>query len=192
MLNILTKSCRILNDTISTRLPIHLGLLELLLFELGRMFKEQFYLQTMYKAIFLLAYYGLFRIGELTLSAHVIKAVNINMGINKNKILIVLYTSKTHGHESHSQIIKIPEIETNHSNKHKTRHFCPFTTIRKYINIRGNYKCSSEQFFIFRDRMPVRAVHVRSTLKHMLNSLGLDTKVCNTTHNHFALEGVQI
>ena len=62
MLHILSRSCRLLNDRILTRLPIHLSLLELLLFELSRQFKSQYYLEVMCKAIFSLAYYELFRI----------------------------------------------------------------------------------------------------------------------------------
>ena len=94
MLNILTKLCRMLNDRFRPRLPIHLKLLEMLLFEIGREFKTQSYLENLYKTIFILAYYRMFRIGELTYSPHVIKAKDINVGVNKNKLLIVLYTSK--------------------------------------------------------------------------------------------------
>ena len=57
---------------------------------------EQPYLLVLYEAIFCLAYYGLMRIGELTEGDHPIKAKDIHIGVNKDKILLVLYTSKTH------------------------------------------------------------------------------------------------
>ena len=55
-LNSLVSSCRNLNDRISTRLPIHYKLLELLLFELSRIFETQPFLECLYKTIFIIAY----------------------------------------------------------------------------------------------------------------------------------------
>ena len=61
----------------------------------------------MYQAVFSLAYYGMMRVGELTYSQHCLKAGDLHVAHNKNKILVVLYTSKTHGLESRPQKIKI-------------------------------------------------------------------------------------
>ena len=56
----LVKACKIQNDIIQIRIPIKFGLLELILFEIERMFgNNQPYLETMYKALFSLGYYGL-------------------------------------------------------------------------------------------------------------------------------------
>ena len=93
-LNTLTKACRKLNDTVRTRLPIHKTLLELILFELERLFSAQPYLECMYKALFSLYYYGLFRAGELAYGPHQLKAKNVQIATNKNKLLFILYTSK--------------------------------------------------------------------------------------------------
>ena len=103
LLSSLVKGCKIENDKVKIRLPIQKGLLEMLLFETERFFNKknaQPYLEYMYKALFCLAYYGMMRIGELTESPHTLKASNIHVGNNKEKILIVLYSSKTHGLES--------------------------------------------------------------------------------------------
>ena len=81
LLNTLTKACRLVNDTVSARLLIKCRLLEMLLFELGRLFEWQPYLHIMYKCLFILAYYGLFRIGELTLSQHSVKAKNMPLNL---------------------------------------------------------------------------------------------------------------
>ena len=59
----LTQSCKLHNDIVLTRLPIHHRLFEALLFELERFFSTQPYLQILYKAIFTLAFYGLMRGG---------------------------------------------------------------------------------------------------------------------------------
>ena len=110
LLSSLVKGCKITNDSVKIRLPIQKGLLEMVLFEVERIFNNgktnQPYLEILYKAIFCLAYYGMMRVGELTLSPHVLKAKNIHIGNNKDKIMMVLYSSKTHGKESRPQHIK--------------------------------------------------------------------------------------
>ena len=105
----LSKACRIINDSVKTRLPIHCSLLELLLFETLRHFGtlNQWYLEVMYKALFAISYYGLVRIGEVIKSQHVIKAKDIHIATNKDKILLVLYSSKTHDKGNRAQKIKI-------------------------------------------------------------------------------------
>ena len=60
----LTQVCRIINDRVAMCLPIQRSLLNLILFEIERLFKNQFYLETLYKVIIALGYYGLFRIGS--------------------------------------------------------------------------------------------------------------------------------
>ena len=70
MLATLTRSCKLLNDPVKIRLPIKMGLLDAILFELERYFDTQPYLQLLYKTAFSLAYYGLMRVGELTTGTH--------------------------------------------------------------------------------------------------------------------------
>ena len=139
LLHTLTKACRLVNDTLRMRLPIHRKLLEVILFELERLFEKQFYLEILYKTIFSLSYYGLFRIGEVTQGPHVIKAKDVSIGRNKNKILITLYTSKTHDVSVHLQTVKIAEIVHSQNDKNM-KFFCPFQLIWTYIKLRGRYK----------------------------------------------------
>ena len=156
MLRSLAKACRIINDKVTTRLPIHGNLLDMILFEVLRYFtkKHQWYLEIMYKTLFALAYYGLMRISELTDSPHVLRARNVHMAANKDKVLLLLYSSKTHDKSSRPQKIKITSSNVDRRNNMKLlkRHFCPFELIRQFINIRGHYELESEQFFIFNDR----------------------------------------
>ena len=70
------------------------------------------------------------------MSPHVLKARNVEIGQNKDKIQLILFTSKTHGLESKPQQIRIsgddaPSIE-NRINSRKC-FFCPFRTTRKYL-----------------------------------------------------------
>ena len=180
-LSVITRSCRILNDSLKIRLPIRIKLLELILFEVERHFRKhnQWYLETMYKTAFLLAYYGMMRVGELTMSPHTAKAKDVSVGSNKDKIMITLFSSKTHGRESKPQHIKITSVE-NLKNSKNDRFFCPFKIARQYFALRGNYLHDNEVFLIFRDRQPVKPSHFRSTLKLMIKKLNLDPDLYNT------------
>ena len=133
--NALMRSCKLVNDTVKTRFPIHIGLLETILFEMEREFHRtsQNYLETLYKALFTLAYYSLMRIRELTQSQHVIKAKDIHIAENKDKIRILLYSSKTHSKESRPQEI---QISAHESTGHRICFFCPFMQLRNYLNVR--------------------------------------------------------
>ena len=101
LLNSLTKACKIKNDIVTTRLPITLGLLEVILFEVPRILPCQPYLCVMYQTLFALAYYGLFRIGELTTGDHSIRGVNVHVSTNKNTILFVLFRQKPTDRKAH-------------------------------------------------------------------------------------------
>ena len=89
-LNSLTKACKLKNGVVHTRLPIYCSLLELILFQVKRIHIDQPYLQSLYLALFTLGYYGLMRVGELTFSKNVVKAANLHMATNKDKLLLVL------------------------------------------------------------------------------------------------------
>ena len=95
----LTQACRLKNDRVSTRLPIQKGLLSIILKQVKSDFHEvgQVYLATLYQALFSTAYFGLFRVGELTTGTHPVLARNMHIGSNKRKMLLLLQTSKTHG-----------------------------------------------------------------------------------------------
>ena len=175
----LAKACRIINDTVRTRLPVHCSLLEMILFEVQRYFssRNQFYLETLYKTMFAIAYYGLMRVGEITRSPHVLRARNVHLAINKDKLLLVLYSSKTHDKSSRPQKIKITSNRNERSGSYVHRYFCPFVLMRRYMHLRGDYETENEQFFIFRDNTLVSAQHLWNVLKLMINNIGLDNKL---------------
>lgn len=118
-------------------------LLEVILFETERYYSDQPYLETLYKAIFSLAYYGLTRIGELSLVGqhcrHTVKALNVHVTLNKNKFLIMLYSSKTRDKESMPQRIIITEDTTSKRKAKSAKFFCPFRLMRAFIKMRGGY-----------------------------------------------------
>ena len=154
LLNTLTGACRVVNDKVMTRLPIKIGFLEILLFETDRIFAKQPFLELLYKTVFAICYYGLLQVGEVARSPHAIKAKNVHIGQNKCKILLILYSSKTHGAETYPQKVKISAMNDSTQFALK-RNFCPFKLMRQYMTIRGNYKNDDEQFFVFSDCSPL-------------------------------------
>ena len=169
LLGSLTQACKIQNDCLRCRLPIQKSLFEQLLFESERLFDQQFYLCCLYKLIFCLAYFGLMLISELVDGDHTVLASYIHIGTNKDKILVILYSSKTHSKANYPQKIKISanRVETE-LNKHFPTFFCPFAIIRMFLSLRGGYVESTEQFFIFKDRTSVKPSQVRSVLRTCL------------------------
>ena len=182
-LGTLTQACKIQNDCLTCRLPIHKTLFEQLLFELERILDQQYYLCAMYKAIFCLAYYGLMRITELVHGDHTLKAKDIYVGQNKDKIMLTLYTSKTHSRAHYPQKIKITANEERREaniKKGNFTFFCPFEIVGTYFRLRGDYAHKNEEFFIFRDRTVVSPSQVRSILRFGLKRLGLEASLYGT------------
>ena len=129
------------------------------------------------------------RISELADSPHAVKAANIHIGINKNKILLVLHSSKTHGKESYPQKIKITALNENglisSANGSQTKGtkeglICPFKIVRSFLQMRGTYVDDDENFFVFRDGSKVTAIQVRNTLRDLLKALSLDSSLYDT------------
>ena len=89
----LVRVCRIRNETVTIRLPIQKPLLHAILREVDRKFlagqQPQIYLGTLYKVIFITAYYGLLRIGEVAKGDHPVLARDVRTGINKKKLLFI-------------------------------------------------------------------------------------------------------
>ena len=156
-------------------MPIHFNLFEMILFELNRYYgATQPYLNITYRALFSIAYYGLMCIGELTASQHSLKAKDMHIASNKNKILVILHSSKMHGKESLPQKIKISD---KCHLKMKKRFFCPFSAVRTYLDICGSYISDTEQLFVLTDKSPITADMARNILRKLLINVNLDPAV---------------
>ena len=174
LLTSLTKACRFQNNLVRTRLPIRQELLGLLLQSIPTIVptSPNEYLVKLYKALLVTAYFGLFRIGELTESPHVVKVSDVHVGVNKDKMMFMLKTSKTHWQDVPPQIVKISrEASSGLDARNDNRVLplcCPFEMLGDYIAVRRRMRMKDEQFFVFRDRSPVTVNHVRSLLKNLL------------------------
>ena len=189
LLNSLTKTCRYVNDYVRTRLPIQKGLCGLIINFIENYHQElnQPYLAIMYMSLFTSAYYRLLRVGELTTGDHVIKVSDVHMSDNKNKVLFVLHTSKTHWKDNKPQLVKITSVPSkyNWSSKHQLKidsniNFCPYQLVHRYICNRWTFRSPNEPFFIFKDHTPVKPTHVQNTLHFALTSLGFDAQKYGT------------
>ena len=114
-------------------------------------------------------YFGMFHIGEMTYSQHVVKARDVHVATNKPKILFILHSSKTHGKGDKPQIIKLTG-----SALLKYNPLCPFSRLIDYIDVRKKFVHDSEQFFVFRDQSVVTPTHFRKLLKDLLIRAQLD------------------
>ena len=169
LFNSLISACRELNDITDDRLPIQKQLLQTILFELNRMFvdkENRLFLILLYRTAFLILYYGLMRIGEITEGPHVLKAANVHEARNKKQYLFLLYSSKTHGKGDRPQRITISQDLTSD--------YCPVKEINKYVSLRPPYFNNSDQFLVFQDSTAVKPNDVRQVLKKILRRLGLN------------------
>ena len=134
LLSALTRACRLKNDVLQTRLPIKKGMLRILLKEIANYFlsceSNQVYLANLYMTIFATAYYGMFRISELTSGTHPVRACDVHLAVNKKKFLFVLLTSKTHGKGNKLQKIRISENPTRMGNLTNT--WYPYELLTNY------------------------------------------------------------
>ena len=153
----LTRACRVVNDMVRTRLPIKKSTLTNILTGVQQQFAEQPYLNRLYSAIFSTTYFGLFRVGEITKSPHVVLAEDVLAALNKEKIQFTLHSSKTHGKNTLPQKIKISSTSSSTAGvDEKERNiFCLYKLLREYIKVRPKICDDVEQFFVFSDRSPV-------------------------------------
>ena len=179
LLSSLTKACKYRNDRVTTRLPIHKKLLYLILAALEELLEDQPYLYKLYLALFTSSYYGMLRIGEVLTGDHPVKAWDVHLADNKKKLLFILRTSKTHWTDSHPQLIKIiGTLLLNVPLSLESQKFCPFEAVREYIRIQPKIRSVvSKPFFVFSDRTPVKAAHVRKLLKDSIDRINLDSSL---------------
>ena len=131
------------------------------------------YLALLHSAIITAAYFGTLRIGEVTQGEHILLAKNVHIGINKNKIMFILRSSKTHCEGDLPQIIKISGEKNKQGNRSNyPKRYCPFVILSDYMKARPRAASPDEQFFIFRDCTPVKPEQTRQHLKNTLKRLG--------------------
>ena len=180
LLNSLTKACKLQNDSIRIRLPIHKQLLHVILNQIIKTYQGQIYLKRLYLALLSTAYYSMFRVGEITKGTHVVLASDVHIGVNKKKILFLLRSSKMHGKHTKPQVVKITATASRQKSLTSSKEsdkFCPFAILWNYVNIHKGFTSNQEQFFVFHDRSPVTPQNFNKVLKYTLKSVGIDYRL---------------
>ena len=147
-------------------------------------YRNQPFLGKLFLALFSTAYFGLFRVGELTAGSHPVLATDVHIAQNKKKVLFILRTSKTHTMGNRPQQIKIASKD-----RHKycrsgvsvdeQGFLCPYNILRNYLRVRGPARHLHEPFFVFSDHSPVMPVQFRVCLKTVLEFIGFDATLYN-------------
>ena len=123
--------------------------------------------------VFAAVFYGMLRIGEVTTGDHPIEAADVHIRENKNKLLFMLQTLKTHWNNARPQLVKITQLQVFKSGK-----ACPFRILKKFIEVHPSCRAvNSEPFFIMADRSPVRLQQVRNLLRTLFQCLDLNHMV---------------
>ena len=180
-----TTVCRVVNDQVTSCLPIQRLLLQSILYRTQVHYSDlgQIYLCKLYRALFASVYFGLLRVDKITSGSHPVFATDVQIAQNKKKIKFVLHTSKTHWKDSEPQIVIIKNIkdksEKQSENLKNTvpmshQSICPYSILREHVNERPSCKSLTEPFFVFRDRTPVSPKNVRDSLHLMLKLSGFD------------------
>ena len=158
----LTRACRLKNDAISARMPIQRGMLSIVLKQIEKAFKAQPYLAQLYRCIFSTMYFGLLRVSEVASGPemHPVKAVDVHIGENKKKFLLILRTSKTHWKNNAPQLVKITATKCHSHVKNKPMKDaklddsgilpCPYQLLKGFAESRGNYQSNLRAFLCIR------------------------------------------
>lgn len=175
LLNSLMRACKIKYDKLTHHLPIHTYLLKMIVLELRKYFRHDEYLVKLFSATYMLAYYGLLRIGEIGYSPHAVKSKNVHIGANKRKFLFIFTTSKTHGEGNKPQQVKFTSTPiASNSTAASRSELCPYETLKSYIAVRSPSMSETEQFFVYADGTPVKMDCLRKYLKKMIKLLNLN------------------
>lgn len=180
-LEAIIRSSRYKNKGKRDRQGISQQMLHHLLDQVDYKYHDQQYLKHLYKAMFVLGYYCLLRVSELTSGKHPILAKNVTAAKNKLKIQVTLLTSKTHRLRDRKQVIRFPDPDEEvDAFKWLNTKYCPFTIIDDYIHMRQAADYPNEPFFVFNNNIPVKEGHFRRILKQVIKEANYEVDKFNT------------
>ena len=154
-----------LNPTTDTRLPITLNILRQLLLALHNTALDP-YVHTMIRAMFLVAFHGLMRIGELTSVASKQPALMAdNLSFREQHAILSITAFKHNNTGRPFQIVL---------SKQSDPVLCPLLALTDYFKLRGN---SPGPLFCFPSLQPVPRTFFTNKLNLVLNLCGLNHKL---------------
>lgn len=166
------RTCKLKNSKVHYRCGISKIMLKDIIKALQSMFQDkgQDYLFHFYRAIFLTAYYGMFRIGELADSPHSLKSEDVKMSSNKNKFLLILRSSKTHSKGDFPHTVSVPQVVDVEEDDDL---YNPFKAIRDYRLRRP----AGHNFFLFQDGTPIKTYQLRKVFNQAIAKANLDREI---------------
>lgn len=156
-----------LDRRVDSRLPVTPDLLSKLLKSLPNVCKSV-YETSLFSAIFSLAYFGFFRIGELVVSSpglhgHVINVRNVLLKENESVLQLSLPHSKT-DQEGKGVLIDFPAIDSV---------ACPVKLVRQYLSVRP---VLAGPLFCHFGGLPVTRYQFNAVLKKSLSVVGVPSE----------------
>ena len=153
--------------SVDSRRPIDLPMLAQLVATTSVVIPNQF-LEYCISAMFMLAFHGFLRIGEITKRPGVpvdnlIQLQDLKFVSGSHKPSMQL--SIRHYKHQHSSRLVVLEIEAK-------SHHCPLIVMKRYLRIRGS---TSGPLFIFADHTPISASYFARQLAACLSHCGYDT-----------------
>lgn len=169
------RTCKIKNNAVFYRCGINKPMMKNLVAILKKDCndKGQEYLFKLYRAMFWTAYYGMFRISELTESKHALKFQDMKEAINKRKFLCILRSAKNLKKSEFPHTVHIPQIVDIQEGCADND---PYIALSEYKAIRPD-TCKTDNFFTFADGTPVTAYHYRKVLQRMLLKGNYNTEI---------------
>ena len=117
------------------------------------------------------------------MSPHAVQARHVHITRNKDKMLFVLFTSKTHTCGDKPQMIKItstPVKICKQLTNSIMQQQCPLQLLKMYLKCRLPAKSLTEQFFVFSDNSAVKPHHMREILHMALSKINLNSSLYGT------------
>lgn len=161
------RTCKIKNNAVHYRCGISKNMLKELLQTVKKHFldKGQQYQFVLFRAVFLTAYYGMFRIGEIAQGPHSLKMENVKKSTNKYKYLMILRSSKTHGEGDFPHTVSVPQVVDVEETEQL---YDPVQAIDDYKALRPQTSPKAN-FFVLQDGSPIKCYALRRVLKTILS-----------------------
>lgn len=191
-LTAIIRAVKLKDNRIFVRLPINKRILAVILDQADVFFGNQVYLKRLYKAMLILGYFALLRVGEITSGDYPIKARDVRIGRNRPKLVLTIRESKTSSLGQTPHVLYIPTLSRRKEIlmfggfsgmcEEFYLRYCPWTLVKDYAEIRPSQDLGNlaEPFFVFRDKTPVKPEQLRVVLKTLLQMANLDHTLYST------------
>ncbi|XP_013405095.2 uncharacterized protein LOC106169960 [Lingula anatina] len=170
-----------LQPTMDDRRPLTLEQLRHLLQTASQQPFSQYH-ACLFRAMFTTAFFGLFRISEITGGSkdnnHTIRIQYVNLDLQKGTIIITLPSFKHSSNTSNHQVTLFRQNPA----------ICPVEHLAAYLHMRP--QSSHSELFLQQDGSLVTRHHFTDTLKHCLQAAGMDTTL--TKSHSFRIGGATL